>query len=97
MSDTKEATGRRPISTVPSGHVEAQGSLSGVDDVQIYADIADELLSQTTHPLIVADVTRWPRDGHTIVIVRASQDKDGTRLREALSTQIETWEAEAAA
>jgi hypothetical protein len=77
---------------VPHRYIQAEGTLSGADDAQIYLDIAETLLSQTTHPLEVVIVQRWPRDGHTIVWVRADQDATGTRAKKALATQIEEWE-----
>jgi hypothetical protein len=88
MSDDKPRTEK-----VPSGHVQAEGTLSGADDAQVYLDIAEALLSASTHPLIIADVQCTPRDGHTIVVVKADQSSDGTRAKKALAMQIEDWQA----
>lgn len=76
----------------PRAQIQAEGTLSSIDDAAVYADIAETLLAQTTQPLTVADVQRWPRDGHTIVIVRCDPSASGTRAKKALAIQIETWE-----
>lgn len=93
MSDEKPKKNveTQDIASVPRGHIYAEGTLSSIDDAQIYADIAETLLVQAAHPLIVRDVARWPRDGHTIVVVKADQSADGTRARKALAVQIEDW------
>jgi len=77
---------------VPRGHTQAEGTLSGADDAAVYADIAETLLGQSTHPLMIGDVQRWPRDGHTIIVARADQHRDGTRGRKALAVLIEDWQ-----
>lgn len=94
MSDpTNDERRTTKADSVPRGHVSAEGTLSGADDGQVYTDIAETLLSASTHPLTVASVQRWPRDGHTIVVVQADQSSDGTRAKRALATQIEDWQA----
>lgn len=94
MSDEKPKKNveTQNLASVPRGHAQAEGTLSGVDDAQIYADIAEALLAQSSHPLLIADVQRWPRDGHVIVIAKANQSADGTRAKKALATQIEDWQ-----
>lgn len=87
----------------PRGPIRAEGTLTAADDAQaLYADVAGAALDQTSQPLQVVLVQRWPRDGGTIVHVTCDQDaKDGTRVRKALATQIAEWkpveEVEAAA
>jgi len=93
MSDSKHTDDKPKADAVPRGHAQAEGTLSGTDDAAIYADIAETLLGQTAHPLMIGDVQRWPRDGHTIIVARADQDKDGTRARKALAAQIADWQA----
>lgn len=77
----------------PKGHIRAEGTLTAADNVQaLYADIAAAALEQTSQPLVVVLVERWPRDGGTIVRITCDQDaKDGTRVRKALAAQIEAW------
>ncbi len=82
---------------VPRGAIEAEGTITpDTDEAQVYADVADAALNQTTQPLVVLSVERWPRGGGaTIVHAVCEQDASGTRVRKALGAQIAAWEATA--
>lgn len=77
----------------PKGYIRAEGTVTAADDeTAILVDIAGAALDQTSQPLVVVLVQRWPRDGGTIVHVTCDQDATGTRARKALATQIAAWE-----
>lgn len=77
----------------PKGPIRAEGTVTAAtDETEIFADIAATALDQTSQPLLVTLVERWPRDGGTIVRITCDQDaKDGTRVRKALAAAIEVW------
>lgn len=93
MSDDVKPTPKPDAPKDPKGPIRAEGTVTAADDEQaIYADIAATALDQTSQPLLVTLVERWPRDGGTIVIITCDQDAAGTRARKALATQIAAWE-----